>query len=83
MTSNLPEPNFIERNPEIITKEWILLHYKYFRLFPFRLTNYTNHNFTKIVMQWILNSVKFSQKLHHLLTLLLSENNQTIRKLST
>ena len=26
MTSNLPEPNFIERNPEIITKEWIALY---------------------------------------------------------
>ena len=26
MTSNLPEPNFIERNPEIITKEWITLY---------------------------------------------------------
>ena len=24
--TNLPEPNFIERNPEIITKEWIALY---------------------------------------------------------
>ena len=26
MTSNLPEPNFIERNPETITKEWVELY---------------------------------------------------------
>ena len=26
MTSNLPEPNFIERNPEKIINEWIALY---------------------------------------------------------
>ena len=28
MTTKLPEPNFIDRDPDIITKEWVELYEK-------------------------------------------------------